>query len=401
VNDPRHDHEHLAARLAERGVDVDAVERALRALVVETPSWGYGDSGTRFATFPQPGRPRNVFERVDDAAEVHRLTGAAGAVALHFPWDAVEDYGALRAHIEARGLRVGAVNPNLFQDPDYKLGSVTHPDAAVREKAIRHLLDCVRIASELGAGAQSLWLADGTNYPGQDDMRGRRRRLVDALSRVYAELPADQELLVEYKLFEPAFYATDLADWGSALLVCQRLGERARVLIDLGHHAHGVNIEQIVALLDDERRLGGFHFNNRKYADDDLVVGSVNPFELFLIFFELAASPAGLPRLTIDQAHNVEAKVEAMVLSVVNLQEAYAKALLVDRDALRTAQQMGDVLGAHEMLLDAYRTDVRPLCAKVRADLGAAPDPVAALRASRYAERTAAERDVDNVPVRS
>ena len=401
MNDPRHDHEHLAARLAERGVDVDAVERALRALVVETPSWGYGDSGTRFATFPQPGRPRNVFERVDDAAEVHRLTGAAGAVALHFPWDAVEDYGVLRAHIEARGLRVGAVNPNLFQDPDYKLGSVAHPDAAVREKAIRHLLDCVRIASELGAGAQSLWLADGTNYPGQDDMRGRRRRLVDALSRVYAELPADQELLVEYKLFEPAFYATDLADWGSALLVCQRLGERARVLIDLGHHAHGVNIEQIVALLDDERRLGGFHFNNRKYADDDLVVGSVNPFELFLIFFELAASPAGLPRLTIDQAHNVEAKVEAMVLSVVNLQEAYAKALLVDRDALRTAQQMGDVLGAHEMLLDAYRTDVRPLCAKVRADLGAAPDPVAALRASGYAERTAAERDVDNVPVRS
>jgi L-rhamnose isomerase/sugar isomerase len=401
VNDPTHDHEHLAARLAERGVDVEAVERSLRALLVETPSWGYGDSGTRFATFPQPGRPRDVFERVDDAAEVHRLTGAAGAVALHFPWDAVEDYGALRAHIEARGLRVGAVNPNLFQDPDYKLGSVTHPDAAVREKAIGHLLDCVRIASELGAGAQSLWLADGTNYPGQDDLRARRGRLVDALARVYAELPADQELLVEYKLFEPAFYATDLADWGSALLVCQRLGERARVLIDLGHHAQGVNIEQIVALLDDERRLGGFHFNNRKYADDDLVVGSVNPFELFLIFFELAASRAGLPRLTIDQAHNVEAKVEAMVLSVVNLQEAYAKALLVDRAALRAAQQAGDVLGAHEVLLDAYRTDVRPLCAKVRTDLGAVPDPVAELRGSGYAERTAADRDPDRVPTRS
>jgi L-rhamnose isomerase / sugar isomerase len=401
VNDPRHDHEHLAARLAERGVDVDAVERALRTLVVETPSWGYGDSGTRFATFPQPGRPRDVFERVDDAAEVHRLTGAAGVVALHFPWDAVEDYGALRAHIEARGLRVGAVNPNLFQDRDYKLGSITHPDGAVREKAIGHLLDCVRIASELRAGAQSLWLADGTNYPGQDDLRARRGRLVDALVRVYAELPADQELLVEYKLFEPAFYATDLADWGSALLICQRLGERARVLIDLGHHAQGVNIEQIVALLDEERRLGGFHFNNRKYADDDLVVGSVNPFELFLIFCELAASPAGLPRLTIDQAHNVEAKVEAMVLSVVNLQEAYAKALLVDRDALRAAQQAGDVLGAHEVLLDAYRTDVRPLCARVRADLGAAPDPVAELRAGGYAERTAADRDLDHVPARS
>jgi L-rhamnose isomerase / sugar isomerase len=401
VPDPIQDHDHLAARLADRGVDVAAVERALRELVIETPSWGYGDSGTRFAVFPQPGRPRDVFERVDDAAEVHRLTGTAGAVALHFPWDAVDDYGVLREHIEARGLRVGAVNANLFQDPDYKLGSVTHPDAAVREKAVGHLLECVGIARALGATAQSLWFADGTNYPGQDDLRDRRRRLVDALGRVYAELPAEQEMLVEYKLFEPAFYATDLADWGSALLVCQKLGKRAKVLVDLGHHAQGVNIEQIVTLLDDEGRLGGFHFNNRKYADDDLVVGSVNPFELFLIFCELAASPAGLPRLTIDQAHNVEAKVEAMVLSVVNLQEAYARALLVDRAALADAQAAGDVLGAHEVLLDAYRTDVRPLCARARADLGAAADPISELRAAGYAGRVAAERDPDTVPTRS
>ena len=366
------------------------VEARLRELVIETPSWGYGDSGTRFGTFPQDGRPRDVFERIDDAAEVHRLTGTAGAVALHFPWDKVDDYGALREHIEARGLKVGAVNPNLFQDPDYKLGSITHPHARVREKAVEHLLECLGIADQLGSTAQSLWFADGTNYPGQDDLRERRVRLVDCLSRVYAQLPADQELLVEYKLFEPAFYATDLADWGSALLACQKLGERARVLIDLGHHAQGVNIEQIVALLDAEGRLGGFHFNNRKYADDDLIVGSVNPFELFLIFFELAEG--GLPRLTIDQAHNVEAKVEAMVLSVVNLQEAYAKALLVDRDALRAAQQEGDVLGGHEVLLDAYRTDVRPLCARARAAVGAAEDPVAAHRESGYAERMAAER---------
>jgi len=401
VPDPTKEYEQLAARLAERGTDVAAVERALGALVVETPSWGYGDSGTRFAVFAQPGRPRDVFERIDDAAEVHRLTGTAGAVALHFPWDAVDDYAALREHIESRGLRVGAVNANLFQDPDYKLGSITHPDPAVRERATEHLLDCVRIAEALGATAQSLWLADGTNYPGQDDLRARRRRLVDALGRVYAELPPEQEMLVEYKLFEPAFYATDLADWGSALLACQRLGDRAKVLVDLGHHAHGVNIEQIVALLDDDGRLGGFHFNNRKYADDDLIVGSVNPFELFLIFSELAASPNGLPRLTIDQAHNVEAKVEAMVLSVVNLQEAYAKALLVDRAALAEAQDRGDVLGAHEALLDAYRTDVRPLCAKARADLGASPDPIADLRASGYAERVAAERDTDTVPTRS
>jgi L-rhamnose isomerase/sugar isomerase len=364
----------------------------LNALVIETPSWGYGDSGTRFATFPQPGRPRDVFERVDDAAEVHRLTGTAGAVALHFPWDAVDDVGALREHIAARGLAVGAVNPNLFQDPDYKLGSIAHPAAHVREKALEHLLDCVRIASELGATAQSLWFADGTNYPGQDDLRARRARLVEVLQALYAALPDGQELLLEYKLFEPAFYATDLADWGSALTVCQKLGDRARVLVDLGHHAQGTNVEQIVAILADEGRLGGFHFNNRKYADDDLIVGSVNPFELFLIFCELAAAGGPLPRLTIDQAHNVEAKVEAMVLSVVNLQEAYAKALLVDRDALAAAQARGDVLAGHEILLDAYRADVRPQCAAARERLGAAPDPVAALRASGYVERIVSER---------
>jgi L-rhamnose isomerase/sugar isomerase len=374
-------------------LSTDHILARLRELAIETPSWGYGDSGTRFATFPQPGRPRDVYERVDDAAEVHRLTGTAPAVALHFPWDAVDDYGGLRAHIEGLGLRVGAVNPNLFQDPVYKLGSVTHPERAVRERAVAHMLECVEIAAQLGSTAQSLWLADGTNYAGQDDLRARRGRMLEALGQVYAALPPDQELLVEYKFFEPAFYATDLADWGSALLACQKLGERARVLVDLGHHAQGTNVEQIVALLSDEDRLGGFHFNNRKYADDDLIVGSVNPFELFLIFCELVASPGPLPRLTIDQSHNVEAKVEAMVLSVVNLQEAYAKALLVDRDALRAAQEAGDVLAGHEALLDAYRTDVRPLCARARGELGAAEDPIAALRGSGYAARVAAERE--------
>ena len=370
----------------------DDIVARLSRLVIETPSWGYGDSGTRFGVFPQPGRPRDVYERIDDAAEVHRLTGTAPAVALHFPWDAVADYDGLRAHIEGRGLRVGAVNPNLFQDPDYKLGSLTHPDAAVRERAVAHMLECLEIAAALGATAQSLWLADGTNYAGQDDLRARRRRLLDALGTVYAALPSDQELLVEYKFFEPAFYATDLADWGSAVLLCRRLGERAKVLVDLGHHAQGVNVEQIVALLADEGRLGGFHFNNRKYADDDLIVGSVNPFELFLIFCELAATPGPLPRLTIDQSHNVEPKVEAMVLSVVHLQEAYAKALLVDREALAAHQEACDVLGGHEVLLDAFRSDVRPLCAAARAAAGAQEDPVAALRASGYAERIAAER---------
>ena len=387
------DYDHLIDRLRDEGHQVQEVERALSGLVIETPSWGYGDSGTRFATFQQPGRPRDVFERLDDAGEVHRLTGTAGAVALHFPWDQVEDFGAVRAHAESRGLRIGAVNPNLFQDPDYKLGSLTHPDQRVRERAVAHMLECVEIAHALGSTAQSLWLADGTNYAGQDDLRARRRRLLESLGQVYVELPEEQELLVEYKLFEPAFYATDLPDWGSALLVCQKLGERANVLVDLGHHAQGVNVEQIVATLADEGRLGGFHFNNRKYADDDLIVGSVNPFELFLIFCELTSAEGALPRLTIDQAHNVEAKIEAMVLSVVNLQEAYAKALLVDRARLANAQLAGDVLGGHEILLEAYRTDVRPLCAKVRAELGAAEDPVGALRDSGYVERSARARN--------
>jgi L-rhamnose isomerase / sugar isomerase len=392
VTDPRSDYDHLAGRLRDRGVDLDAVERALGAFAVETPSWGYGDSGTRFAVFTQPGRPRTVFERLDDAAEVHRLTGAAPAVALHFPWDAVDDLAELRAHAEGLGLRIGAVNPNLFQDPDYRLGSVTNPDAAIRDKAVAHLAVCVEIARELGSTAQSLWFADGTNYAGQDDLRGRRARLIESLARVYEALPKEQELLLEYKPYEPAFYATDLFDWGAALTVCARLGERAKVLVDLGHHLQGANVEHIVALLDEEGRLGGFHFNNRKYGDDDLVVGSTNPWELFLIFVELGAR---LPRLTIDQSHNVEPKVEAMTLSIVNLQEAYAKALLVDRTALAAAQEAGDVLGGHEALLDAYRTDVRPLCAKVRAERNAAEDPVAALRSGDWMQRAIAARGSD------
>jgi L-rhamnose isomerase/sugar isomerase len=392
VSDSASDYDRLVDRLRSAGHDLMSVERAMAALAIETPSWGYADSGTRFATFQQPGRPRDVFERIDDAAEVHRTTGSAPAVALHFPWDLVEDLVVVRDYAAERGLRIGAVNPNLFQDPDYKLGSVTHPDERIRRKAVGHLIDCIGYARVLGSTAQSLWLADGTNYPGQDDLRARRGRLVRSLASVYEALPADQELLLEYKLFEPAFYATDLADWGSALMVCRQLGERAGVLVDLGHHAQGTNIEQIVAILAQDGRLGGFHFNNRKYGDDDLIVGSVNPFELFLIFHELTAENRPMPRLTIDQAHNVEAKVEAMVLSVVNLQEAHAKALLVDHAALAAAQESGDVLGAHERLLDAYRTDVRPLCAKVREEKGAAEDPVAAIRASGYAARVAEAR---------
>jgi L-rhamnose isomerase/sugar isomerase len=388
-------YEVLAELLAAHGIEVDAVEERLRSQKIETPSWGYGDTGTRFAVFPQKGVPRDPFEKLADAAQVHGLTGVCPSVAIHIPWDRVDDYGVLKEHAESLGLRIGAVNPNLFQEPDYKLGSVCHPDPGVRRKATDHLLECVEVAGETGSEVLSLWFADGTNYAGQDSFTDRRHRMVECLGEVYAAMPEGMRMLLEYKPYEPAFYHTDLADWGAALTVCRRLGERAEVLVDLGHHAKEVNIEYVVALLLDEGRLGGFHFNNRKYGDDDLIVGSVNPFELFLIYVELveAEERAGTRiDYMIDQTHNIETKIEAMILSVMNLQEAYAKALLVDRAALTEARHSGDVLGAHRLLLDAYATDVRPLCARVRKDLGAAPDPIAAFKESGYAEKVAQER---------
>jgi L-rhamnose isomerase/sugar isomerase len=383
----------LAETLAARNDDIGRVEAALRAQEVETPSWAFGNSGTRFAVFAQAGVPRDVFEKLEDAAEVHRHTGVAPSVALHIPWDRVDDLSELGERAREHGLRIGAINPNLFQEPEYKLGSLANPDAAVRTRAVEHVGECIEIAARLKSDAISLWLADGTNYPGQDSLAGRRGRLLDSLQEVYGALGDEMQLLVEYKFFEPAFYATDLADWGSALLVCQELGERARVLVDLGHHAQGVNIEQIVSLLYGVGRLGGFHFNDRKYADDDLIVGSVDPFQLFRIFFELTDSGAvEKVRFTVDQSHNVEPKIEAMLQTVVNLQESYAKALLVDRNALETAQREGDILAANRVLVDAFSTDVRPLCAKVRQDLGASADPIGAYRASGYGERAARTR---------
>jgi L-rhamnose isomerase / sugar isomerase len=385
----------LAERLSGTGVDVASVEERLRAQKVETPSWGYGDTGTRFAVFPQKGVPRDPFEKMADAAQVHGLTGVCSSVAIHIPWDKVDDYGELKGHAQSMGLRIGAVNPNLFQEPEYKLGSVCHPDPTVRRKATDHLLECVEVARETGSDVLSLWFADGTNYAGQDSFTDRRHRMVESLGEVYAAMPDGMRMLLEYKPYEPAFYHTDLADWGAALTVCQRLGERAEVLVDLGHHAKEVNIEYVVALLLDEGRLGGFHFNNRKYGDDDLMVGSVNPFELFLIYVELVeAEERSDTRIDymIDQTHNIEPKIEAMILSVMNLQEAYAKALLVDRAALTEARHTGDVLGAHRLLLDAYATDVRPLCARVREDLGGAADPISAFKESGYAAKVAEER---------
>ena len=375
---------------------------ALQAQRIETPSWGYGNSGTRFKTFVAPGAARTVWEKLDDAAEVQRLTGIAPSVALHIPWDEVEDYAALGNHARERGLEIGAINPNVFQDEGYKLGSVCSPDEAVREQATLHLLDCVEVMKQTGSRDLSLWFADGTNYAGQDDLRSRKHRMRAALKRVHDALPEDGRMLVEYKLFEPAFYATDLFDWGAAYAHCLSIGDKAQVLVDLGHHAQGVNIEQIVAFLLDEGRLGGFHFNARRYADDDLIVGSSNPFELFCIYAELVGAAGSADDLTrrtaqgvaymIDQSHNIEPKVEAMLQSVLNCQEAYAKALLIDQGALSEAQAAGDVLGAHRVLQSAFKTDVRPLLMEWRESRGLDPDPIRAHRQSGYQARVAQER---------
>ncbi|MEU0853743.1 L-rhamnose isomerase [Streptomyces flaveolus] len=376
--------------------DITAVKTALAHQRVETPSWGYGNSGTRFKVFAQPGVPRTPREKLDDAAKVHEFTGITPRVALHIPWDKVDDYAALAAHAKDRGLELGAINANVFQEDDYKLGSVCHPDATVRRKALAHLMECVDIMDATGSRDLKLWFADGTNYPGQDDVAARQDRLVEALQAVYERLGDDQRILLEYKLFEPAFYTTDVPDWGTAYAHCLKLGDRAQVVVDTGHHAPGTNIEFIVALLLREGKLGGFDFNSRFYADDDLMVGAADPFQLFRIMHEVVKNggldPAAGVAFMLDQCHNIEAKIPAVIRSVMNVQEATAKALLVDAEALTAAQAEGDVLAANAVLMDAYNTDVRPLLAEVREERGLHPDPVAAYRASGWQERIAAER---------
>jgi L-rhamnose isomerase/sugar isomerase len=377
----------------------------LSRLEIETPSWGYANSGTRFHVYPWPGAARTVWERIADAALVHRLSGCCPSVAIHIPWDKVDDWDELRTYAEEHGIRIGAVNPNLFGNDDYRLGSLCHPAEPVRRRALEHCRECVEIAEHVGSSLLSLWLADGTNYPGQDDLRERFSRLTASLEELYTALPNGMRLLVEYKFFEPGFYSTDLPDWGTAALVCRRLGPQAQVLVDTGHHPQGTNVEQIVALLLAEGLLGGFHFNNRKYADDDLIVGSIDPFELFRIMREIAAartdpvtaSTAEAVAFMIDQSHNVEGKIDAMLQSVMNIQTAYAKALLVDGDRLAAAQRDGDVLGAHRILVDAFETDVRPLLGRLRGGLGLETDPVSAFRAGGHAESLARERGTAGV----
>src|SRR5215469_5878510 len=376
--------------------ELTAVKTALRAQRIETPSWAFGNTGTRFKVFAQPGVPRTVQEKMEDAAQVHKFTGVAPSVAVHIPWDKVDDYAAFAAFAKEHGVRIGTVNANVFQDDDYRLGSVANPDPRIRRKALDHLLECVDIVDATGSRDLKLWFADGTNYPGQDDIRTRQDRLAEALATVYQRLGADQRLVLEYKLFEPSFYTMDVPDWGTSLLHCLALGPRAAVIVDTGHHAPGTNIEFIVALLLRAGRLGGFDFNSRFYADDDLMVGSADPFQLFRIMYEVVAAEALVPEagvtFMLDQCHNIEPKIPGQIRSVMNVQEATAKALLVDSDALSQAQQAGDVLGANAVFMDAYNTDVRPLLAEGRTERGLDPDPLAAYAASGYAEKIVANR---------
>lgn len=387
----------LCDSLLERGVDVQAVTDRLKAQAIETPSWGYADSGTRFGVFPQPWAAKTLEHKIQDAGTVHKYTGIAPSVAIHIPWDKVDDYEALKDLAAENRVRIGSVNPNVFQEEKYKLGSICHHDPAVRASAIDRHLECIEIMKKVGSTILSCWYADGTNYPGQGHFRRRKQWMQESLSDLYKALQPDMRMLIEYKLFEPAFYHTDLADWGMAYAICRHLGEQAQVLVDLGHHAHGVNIEHIVAFLIDEGRLGGFHFNNRKYADDDLTVGSVNPYEFFLICSELVDAeldPSVRSDIAymVDQSHVIKPKIEAMIQTLVTIQETYARALIVDRKALAEAQAAGDVVGAEQILLYAYQTDVRPLLEVVREGMGVSPDPLGAYRASGHNEKLAKER---------
>src|SRR3954465_4501391 len=372
----------------------EAVKAALRRQEIELPSWAFGNSGTRFKVFSQPGVPRNPEEKIADAAVVHKHTGVAPSVALHIPWDKVDDYAKLAAYAQEQGVRLGAINSTLFQADDYKLGSVTNPDPRIRRKATDHLLECVDIMDATGSRDLKLWFSDGTNYPGQDDIRGRQDRLAESLRIVYARLGEGQRLVLEYKLFEPSFYTTDVPDWGTSLVHCVALGPKAKVVVDTGHHAPGTNIEFIVAALLRLDKLGGFDFNSRFYADDDLMVGAADPFQLFRILHEIVRGGGFSSEVAfmLDQCHNIEAKIPAIIRSVMNVQEATAKALLVDGEALADAQRSGDVLEANAVVMDAYNTDVRPLLREVRAEMGLDPDPVAAYRRSGWAEKIVAER---------
>ena len=381
-------------------LSLNNIKSMLKKQHIETPSWGYSDSGTRFMVFKQPGAAKNLKQKLEDAAQVHKYTGICPTVAIHIPWDKVNNWDETIDYAKELGVKIGAVNPNLFQEDDYKLGSICNPDKKIRQKAVDHIKECIDIAKKVDSKIISLWVSDGTNYPGQDSFKERKHRLEETLREIYNYMPNDMRILIEYKFFEPAFYHTDIHDWGIAYLLSLKLGDRAQVLIDLGHHPLGYNIEQVVAILIDERKMGGFHFNNKKYADDDLTVGSINPYELFLIYNELVDAELN-PKTSaftsqiaymIDQSHNLKNKIEAMIQSVITLQEIYARALFVDREYLKKAQLDGRIIDAEECLQDAFYKDVRPILKEVREEMGLDPEPLSAFRRSGYLKKIEEER---------
>lgn len=398
----RDDFDSLGRQLGRRRIDIHAVASRVAGFSVAVPSWGAGRGGTRFARFPIAGEPTNIFEKLEDCAVVNQLCRMTPRVSPHFPWDKVDDYAALRQKATSLGLGFDAVNSNTFQDQNgqahsYRSGSLSATDAEVRAQAIAHNIECIEIGRKIGSTALTVWIGDGTNFPGQQDFTRSLDRYLEAAAKIYQALPDGWRMLLEHKLYEPAFYSTVVCDWGTSILAAQQLGPRAQCLVDLGHHAPNVNIEQIVARLHRFGRLGGFHFNDSKYGDDDLDAGSINPHQLFLIFNELVEAerdPRGgfNPAYMIDQSHNVTDPVESMLSAAEAIASAYAKALLVDRDALRLAQESNDAMLGFQALRQAYLTDVRPLLAKVRADAGGAIDPIAAYRASDWRSRKARER---------
>ncbi|WP_210480168.1 L-rhamnose isomerase [Naasia sp. SYSU D00948] len=376
--------------------DFSAITDQLAEQAIELPSWAFGNSGTRFRVFGQPGVPRDPFEKIADAAKVNELTGLAPKVALHIPWDKVDDYAALRQHAEGLGVALGTINSNTFQDDDYKFGSLAHFDERVRQKAIDHHFECIEIMGETGSQDLKIWLADGTNYPGQDDMRARQDRLADSLEQIYARIPDGKRLVLEYKFFEPSFYHTDVPDWGTSYAQVAALGDKAFVCLDTGHHAPGTNIEFIVMQLLRLGKLGSFDFNSRFYADDDLIVGAADPYQLFRILVEVLrgggyGKDSGVAFM-LDQGHNIERKIPGQIRSVLNVQEMLARALLLDREALTAAQQAGDVLAANDIMMDAFYRDVRPELAAWRESRGLPADPMRAFLESGYQEKVDAER---------
>lgn len=396
------DYAALGRKLSRTGIDIDAIKDRVGGFSVAVPSWGAGRGGTRFAKFPIAGEPTNIHEKLEDCAVINQLSRVTPRVSPHFPWDKVSDYKGLREEAQSLGLGFDAVNSNTFQDQPgqaqtYATGSLSSTVEATRQQAVEHNIECIEIGRQLGSTDLTVWVGDGTNFPGQQDFARSLDRYLEAASQVYAALPDDWRMLLEHKMFEPAFYSTVISDWGSSILAAQELGPKAKCLVDLGHHAPNVNIEQIVARLHRFGKLGGFHFNDSKYGDDDLDSGSINPHQLYLVFNELVEAELNPrdgfnPSYMIDQSHNVTDPIESMLSSAETITACFAKALLVDREALHAAQEGNDTMMAFQALRRAYNVDVAPIIAKARAEAGGAIDVLAAYRASQWRERKAQER---------